>query len=318
MTRRKKICFSAICSTALLLPSAAFVHLIHAKDKDKPATPFEPIIGRFDPQLGWSLSPMARSVSYGTGSKVVYQINSKGLRDRETPYEKPDGVFRILLIGDSRVFGFGVPMEKHFGRVIEGYFANVEVINMGISGYGVDQELRFLRSEGFRYQPDLVIAYVAHFGAHRHMHTERFGKKKPMYVLQSGVLETVGLPVSPPDGSPSQLANEAAQAAADKADWEDSAFRERLFEVGNAIIAAMAGDARAHDAKFVLVTQMKRLHNAAEQQGIMSLDVSGPMGNSSFPLPRGLQHFNECGSGVLGYFIAEFLKNNDLVPNAPA
>lgn len=316
MRRSKKICYSAVCSTALLLASFALVHLLHAKDTL--ATPFEPIIGRFDPQLGWSLSPMARSVSHGTGSKVVYQINSKGLRDRETPYEKPDDVFRILLIGDSRVFGFGVPMEKHFGRVIEGYFANVEVINMGVSGYGVGQELLFLRSEGFRYQPDLVIAYVAHFWAHRHMHTERFGKKKPMYRLRNGVLEAIGLPVSAPDGSPSQVADQVAQTAADNADWEDPAFRERLFTLGNAIVVAMAEEAHAHDARFVLVTQMERLHDAAQERGIMSLDASEPMGNPAFPLPRNLQHFNECGSGVLGYLIAEFLKDRDLVPYAPA
>ncbi len=315
MTRRKKICFSAVCSTALLLPSLALVHVLYAEDK--PVTPFEPIIGRFDPQLGWALRPMARSVSRATGSRVVYQINSKGLRDRETPYEKPDGVFRIVLLGDSRAFGMGVPMEKHFARVIEGYFENVEVINMGVNGYGVDQELLFLKSEGFRYQPDLVLAYVAHFGAHRHMHTERFGKKKPMYDLRDGVLELTGLPLPTPDGSPSQLVDQAAQDAADHADWDDTAFRDKLFALGDAIVAAMADETDAHGARFVLVTQMERLHEAARGRGIMSLDASGPMGNSAFPLPRGLQHFNECGSGVLGYLIADFLKEHALVPHAP-
>lgn len=34
------------------------------------------------------------------------KINSKGLRDREFPYEKTEGVKRILVIGDSVTFGF--------------------------------------------------------------------------------------------------------------------------------------------------------------------------------------------------------------------
>lgn len=299
-----------------MVPSVALVRAL--TNQDAPETPFEPIIGRFDPQLGWSLSPMARSVSRATGSRVVYQINSKGLRDRETSYEKPDGVFRIVLLGDSRAFGMGVPMDKHFGRVIEGYFDNVEVINMGVNGYGVDQELLFLRSEGFKYQPDLVIAYVAHFGAHRHMHTERFGKGKPMFVLRDGQLEPVNLPVPPPDDSPSQMADQAEQDAADRADWQDPAFRDRLFELAEAIAVAMDRESRDHGARFVLVTQVGRLHDAVARHRVLSLDVSEAMSNSAFPLPNGLQHFNECGSGVLGYQIAEFLKRRDLVPSPPA
>ena len=66
---------------------------------------------------------------------------------------------------------------------------------MGVGGFGVDQELLYLRQEGFRYEPDLVLAYVAHYGDHRHMHTERWGKKKPRFVLIDGELVLKNSPV---------------------------------------------------------------------------------------------------------------------------
>ncbi len=68
---------------------------------------------------------------------VEYRINSKGLRDNETTYDKPEGVFRIVVIGDSNTFGVGVPIEKHFTRLLEGYFRDLEVINLGVGGFGM-------------------------------------------------------------------------------------------------------------------------------------------------------------------------------------
>lgn len=159
-------------------------------------------VGAFDSLLGWSLKPGAVGVSRRTGVPVEYRINSKGLRDSETTYEKPSDTFRIAVIGDSRSFGFGVPIEKHFSRLLEGYFRNVEVINLGVSGFGVDQELLMLRREGFKYDPDLVIAYVAHYGAHRHMHTLRFGKRKPRFKLIDGALVLMNSPVASPEVDP--------------------------------------------------------------------------------------------------------------------
>jgi hypothetical protein len=72
--------------------------------------------------LGWSLRPFSHGTSNRTGYDIEYRINSKGLRDEETTYEKPEGSFRIVLLGDSRTFGFGVPIEKHFSTLLEGYF----------------------------------------------------------------------------------------------------------------------------------------------------------------------------------------------------
>src|SRR2546430_14783500 len=46
-------------------------------------------IGRFDEKLGWSLKPLAHGTSRRTGYEIDYQINSQGLRNRETTFRKP-------------------------------------------------------------------------------------------------------------------------------------------------------------------------------------------------------------------------------------
>ena len=48
--------------------------------------------------------------------RFEYRINSKGFRGEETPYEKPPGVYRIVLIGDSNAFGYGVCRSKSIFR----------------------------------------------------------------------------------------------------------------------------------------------------------------------------------------------------------
>jgi hypothetical protein len=110
------------------------------------------------PQLGY-VHP--RSVSYRLGHNPV-RLNAQGLRDREIPYEKPDGEKRILLLGDSVTFGWGVSQGESFGDQMEPLLESSsgrrwEVINAGVNGYNTEQEAIYFRIEGLRYEPDIVI-----------------------------------------------------------------------------------------------------------------------------------------------------------------
>ena len=94
--------------------------------------------------------------------RVELRTNSKGVRaDREFPYEKPDGVFRIVVLGDSFGLGYGVSLEDmfltHLEEGLESRGAEIELINLCVSGHGTAEELIMLRNEGVRYAPDLVL-----------------------------------------------------------------------------------------------------------------------------------------------------------------
>lgn len=302
-------------------------------------------VGEFSPTLGWRLKPDAHGVSSRSGHRVDYRINSKGLRDDETPYEKPPGTFRIAVIGDSRTFGYGVMIEQHYSQLLEGYFERVEVVNLGVSGFGIDQSFLILQEEGFRYAPDLVIAYVSHFGDHRHMHAVRWGKPKPRFRLVDGRLVLEGSPVVL-ESSTSWLRrfDEAAieaspfyrdlqrvlirvikgksvvmtQTATDESEARSPEWVDSMFELALAILAEIDAESSRRGAEFLLVTEIPRLDTAARAAGLRSLDVAKSLTNERFELPDGLEHINEAGNGVLAWEIARHLEHEGLLPPAHA
>jgi hypothetical protein len=151
-----------------------------------------PTIGRYDTDngrlYGWGFAPdeLLWIVDPDTSEIYPSRTNGRGWRDRERTEENTKDAFRIVVIGDSNVFGHIVPDSGQYTRILEdrlsgdGY--NAEVVNLGISGWGADQEVEVLRREGIRYGPDLVIM---HFSTNdltenlAHRNAGKFGRRKP-------------------------------------------------------------------------------------------------------------------------------------------
>ena len=165
-----------------------------------------------DPQTGWSLQPGASGRWFNPQMEYDLEvaINSDGLRDVErAPLDKPAGVFRILLLGDSYVEGLRVPLEQTFGKVLEAQLnasgpagQRFEVIPAGVSGWGTDQELLWLREQGAAYQPDLVL--LAFFPGNdfqnnsEALEVENMGSvQKPFFRLENGDLALRYFPFDP-------------------------------------------------------------------------------------------------------------------------
>jgi len=95
--------------------------------------------------------------------KVQFRINSMGMRsDREYSFDKPQDTIRVVGLGDSFTLGYEADVtETYLYRLEELLKADgypVEVINLGVSGYGTAEELIMLKEFGFRFHPDVVIA----------------------------------------------------------------------------------------------------------------------------------------------------------------
>lgn len=118
------------------------------------------------PILGWHLQPGAHYEAAPDGHLIEIAYNQRGWRDVErTPAPSDDP--RIVVLGDSFMEGFTVPLEQSFHRVLQRELRprmpGLEVINLGVSGYGTLQELLAYRLEGRLYQPDLVLlAFYLH------------------------------------------------------------------------------------------------------------------------------------------------------------
>ena len=157
---------------------------------------------RNHPRWGWHHEPNSTDVFVKTDFTQEIHINSRGLREREFPYEKPAGTRRILVIGDSSVAGFEVKEEERFTRVLERELAarglRYEVINAGTRGWGTDQSLLFLQEEGLRYQPDIVIYLWCDNdlfdNATIHRPYRRYGKPW-MVPAEDGTVTPRGIPV---------------------------------------------------------------------------------------------------------------------------
>jgi len=112
-----------------------------------------------DRELGWRMKPGAEG-EWG-GSRV--RINEHGLRGPLVELAKPEGVRRVLFLGDSVTFGFGVEETDdvfpfRVGRALERALGlRVEVVNAGVGGWSPWQELAYLEREGLDYRPDLLV-----------------------------------------------------------------------------------------------------------------------------------------------------------------
>jgi len=113
---------------------------------------------KYDSLLGWKNKANTQGRLKIPEYTSNVKINSKGIRDEEHEYAKGGGIFRILVLGDSMTWGFGVEAEERYTDVLEDMLGNnFETINMGTSGYGTDQEYLLLKEDGIKYNPDLVI-----------------------------------------------------------------------------------------------------------------------------------------------------------------
>ncbi len=112
-----------------------------------------------DKDLGWKLRPDHR----GRWGDYEVQINSKGLRGPEIPYERNHDTLRILYLGDSVTFGYNLARyDMSFPYMIESLLEHnrqidVETVNAGVGGYSPWQYDVYLSKEGAKYEPDIVL-----------------------------------------------------------------------------------------------------------------------------------------------------------------
>jgi hypothetical protein len=160
------------------------------------------ICGEFDSELGWRNRPETHVRIAARGFEYEVSLNERGERGPLRPYEKPAGVQRVIVLGDSTSWGWGVDDERMWTRLVERELgAGVELINLAVPGYGTDQELWVLEREGQRYEPDLVLLGLVHNDLVSNRFPVMQGMSKPVYQrTPDGAWELVGRPVALPEG----------------------------------------------------------------------------------------------------------------------
>ncbi len=79
--------------------------------------------------------------------------NSLGFRGPELDSKKPS----LALIGDSFVFGFGLSDNQSQDAYLRSAFPDHNILNTGVDGYNIEQEVRAYQGKFPTLQPDLAI-----------------------------------------------------------------------------------------------------------------------------------------------------------------
>jgi lysophospholipase L1-like esterase len=109
------------------------------------------------PAIGHEHTPNTHARLMG----VDVAISSQGLRDREFPPAPPPGRTRILMLGDSLAFGWGVPQDKTSSKLLEQRLLeaghDAEVINTGVGNYNTEMEVAYFLERGAKFNPHYVV-----------------------------------------------------------------------------------------------------------------------------------------------------------------
>lgn len=167
----------------------------------KPYVQPEPTIGyRYTPNLSLQL-PRPGGGSYD------FATNADGIRaSHNYSFEKPEGVTRLIVLGDSYAAGQFVSNDQRFSEHMERLVPGLEVINLALEGTGTDQQALLYEQVGLRYEHDAVMILPFLQNIRRNLADAResydtSGRKilraKPRFkICDDGSLELCNVPVS--------------------------------------------------------------------------------------------------------------------------
>lgn len=152
---------------------------------------------QFDSDLGWSQTPNRTGNFEHPDFSIQVSINSLGLRDDEYPLVRTQKK-RMLVLGDSYGWGFGVNHEEIFTELMEVKHSDWEIINASVSGYGTVQEYLYLAKRGLVLKPDVVLLLFYDNDFQDNVGSTEYWYSKPIVTKKDDHYVIAGVPVQPP------------------------------------------------------------------------------------------------------------------------
>lgn len=146
------------------------------------------------PPLGWRLRPDTTVTHRTEYFTVAYRINTDGYRD-ERRHPDDNGHPRMLLYGDSHVFGWGVPDSQRFSNLLRARHPGLNIRNLAVPGYGLDQQVVAYEGQVGTRDADIVVLFLTRGTLVRTEFAYLYGRYKPKFVLDSsGSVRLVPVP----------------------------------------------------------------------------------------------------------------------------
>lgn len=236
----------------------------------------------YDAILGWRFEPNTVSRHTSEDFDVEVHVDDAGRRvlaERVTESGRPTVVF----VGDSFTFGWGVEAEDSFPHLI-GRLLDADAVNLGVAGYGTDQEYLLLLEDGLPLGPEAVVLTFCHNDFEEVMAGRRYGWTKPRFHFEGErlVLSEAGARApwlerrSLLYRSASLLLEQRSRAPLEGARL--SAARRLVRH----LIRSMAEESRRAGAKFlVLHAGDPWLGPALDEDGVPQVDVGGALSRAA-------------------------------------
>lgn len=191
-----QFCLVVAGCTITFLLAEGFVRIFypHSRDHVIPGGLFE-----IDHDLGWKLKAKASGRHHTRYFDVMYRINELGYRDKLRNTKKPKDTYRFLLFGDSQIFGWGNTDKQRFSNLVENRGQSIEVLNFGVPGYGLDQQILSYQRDGLSFDADEVIFFASKDTLKRIHHDYIYKKPKPRFVVDTS--GDIKLEAAPQKGS---------------------------------------------------------------------------------------------------------------------
>ncbi|MCF7837451.1 MAG: SGNH/GDSL hydrolase family protein [Candidatus Marinimicrobia bacterium] len=145
------------------------------------------------PVRGWRGNP-GISMRHNSGAWVTH--NEAGCRD--TPWDLDTAKPRVLLLGDSNMWGYGVNDDEYPAALLNRDHPDIRWFNAGMNGYGTDQQYLAFIELAPRIKPDLTVLVFC--GNDRFENTSRRvrGYNKPYFSWDGETLTHHNNPVPEP------------------------------------------------------------------------------------------------------------------------
>jgi hypothetical protein len=312
----------------------------------------------YDRTKGWFHAPYSTGRSdLGGPDQGLVRINALGLRGGEVRPAKAPGTKRVLVLGDSFVFGVGVDEEHLFTSRLSELLTDspggpYEVVNMGVSGYSTDQEYLLFRELGRTLGPDLVLLVVTDNDFSGNAVGFAYARYyKPTFVLEDGRLDLRNVPVPELDAGQRVKLWLAQESNV----WnffrtrrsENAAVRRALglfaievpvptvrnpVPLTSAIVEALDDEVSRAGARLVVLNTgqagedtglFESLCRRLDAKGVLHLSLTRVMGEARRTRPGewefpGDTHWNRSAHRLAAETAWEYLRETGLVRDAPA
>lgn len=188
-----------ILSLLLVALEGLASYLLFALDIMKQSPSERPISDRlhteYHSELGWAHKPNVDIPDlYGPGAYM--RTNSQRFRsNHEFDPAVSKGQIRIICSGDSMTLGYGVGNDHTWCQRLRTRDSRLETLNMGQSGYGVDQAYLWYKRDASRFEHRIHLMAFIIDDIERMQHGTFLGHGKPVLAVENDRLVVRNVPV---------------------------------------------------------------------------------------------------------------------------